>query len=469
MRDERILFLIPTAAGIGGVETWLDHVVPYLSSHGWDPVVALARGLLYNLPVRYRELHPHLPTVEIDGRGFDREGRIRAVVRCLRKTKPGIVIPLGLCDAYDAYFRWRARGNRETRLVLRNQGLLAPLLAQVQDYGPYADLVVSDSRLVTRFAIEHVGLPEGRVRHLPNGADLPTGDRSPTHCDQLRLGYVGRFTQGDKRILDLADLCEELLRRNVPCTVDVVGDGPSDRALRDRLETDRFGSMVRFHGRLKPNEVGERIYPNLDVLLLFSSSESFGIVLVEAMMHGVVPVTSRYRGVRTERLVRDDETGLSFPVGGISAAADAVEHLVNDRQLLSRLAAAGRAEVNDAHTWDRCLARWHVALESLLTMVPVTGLPKSTSQRLRSGRLDRLGVPSSVVDLVRRLRRRFRGPSVLAGGEEWPLFRSNCREDELQALSDCVERLEAEADRKMDCGSRGKFGSAEPGASEASQ
>ena len=448
MRDKRILFLIPAAAGIGGVETWLDHIVPYLSARGWDPLVALARGLKYNLPDPYRELHPHLPTVEIDGRGFDREGRIRTVVRCLRKTKPGIVVPLGLCDAYDAYFRCRAQGNREARLVLRNQGLLGPLLAQVQDYGPYADLVVSDSRLVTRFAIEHVGLPKDRVRHLPNGADPPTGDRSSTHSDQLRLGYVGRFSQGDKRILDLADLCEELLRRNVRCTVDVVGDGPADRDLRGRLETDRFRSMVQFYGRLQPNEVFKRIYPRLDVLLLFSSSESFGIVLVEAMMHGVVPVTSQYLGFHTERLIRDEETGLSFPVGDMSAAADAVERLVNDRHLLSRLAAAGQAEVNGAYTWDRRLAAWHAVLESVLALAPITRFPNSTNQRLRSGRLDRLGVPPTVVDLVRRLRRRLSGPSVPAGGEEWPLFHRDYREVQLQALSDCVRRLEAEADER---------------------
>ena len=445
MRDKRILFLIPTAAGIGGVETWLDQVVPYLSARGWDPVVALARGLKYNLPDPYRELHPQLPTVEIDGRGFDREGRIRAVVRCLRKTKPGIVIPLGLCDGYDAFFRWRTQRNCRTRLVLRNQGLLAPLLAQVQDYGPYADLVVSDSRLVTRFAIEHVGLPEDRVRHLPNGADLPTREHPSIHFDQLRLGYVGRFTQGDKRILDLACLCEELLRRNIACTVDVVGDGPADRDLRSRLETERFSGIVRFHGRLQPNEVVERIYPHLDALLLFSSSESFGIVLVEAMMHGVVPVTSRYLGFHTEQLVRDEETGLSFPVGDISAAANAVERLSNDRQLRSRLAETARTAVNASHTWDRCLLRWHAALESVLVMAPNATVPNSTDRRLHSGRLDRLGIPPATVDLVRRLRRGLIGPGVPAGGEEWPLFRRHYDRRRLDQIAVRCYELDARA------------------------
>ena len=427
MLERRILFLIPSSAAIGGVETWLDHVVPHLSARGWDPVVALARGLKYNLPDRYKELHPHLPTVEVDGRGFDREGRIRALVRCLRKTKPGIVIPLGLCEGFDAFFRWRASGNRETRLVLRNQGLLAPLLAQIQDYGPFADLVVSASRLVTRFAIEHAGLSHDRVRHLPNGADSPMGAHSSTHCDELRLGYVGRFTRGDKRILDLADLCEELPRRSIRCTVDIVGDGPANRDLRDRLETDQFRNMVRFHGRLVPGEVFERIYPDLDVLLLFSSSESFGIVLVEAMMHGVVPVTSRYLGFHTEQLVRDEESGLSFPVGDMSAAADAVERLANDRVLLSRLSSACRRQARGQYTWDPCLAGWEEALKHVLTMPTISGVPKSASRSGASGRLERLGVPPAIVDLLRRVRRRTLGPAVPPGGEEWPLYhRSHC-------------------------------------------
>ena len=60
----KLLFFMHSSSPIGGVETWLDHAVAHFGRHGFDPVVALVRGLKYNSPDRYREFHPDLPTIE---------------------------------------------------------------------------------------------------------------------------------------------------------------------------------------------------------------------------------------------------------------------------------------------------------------------------------------------------------------------------------------------------------------------
>ena len=419
---KRILFCVPTGSVIGGIETWLDHVVPFLAERGWDPLVALARGLKYNRPERFREAHPDLPTVEMDGRGFDREGRIRAVQRVLRKVRPDIVMPLGLNDAYWAYFRWRKSGGTG-RLVLRNQGILPELLDQVCLYGPHADLVVSDSRLVTRFAVEHAGIPAHRVRHLPNGADATRRPTTPGSARPvLRLGYVGRFSRRDKRVLDLIGLCQRLQEQEICATVDIVGSGPAEDELRRGLEKDAFRDMVRFHGRLSRDELYERIYPNLDVLLLFSQSESFGIVLVEAMMHGVVPVTSDYLGRRSERLVIHDATGLVFPVGDIQAASRLLASLAANHAMLCELSENARAKASE-YTWQPRLAAWHDALRSLSRIGPLHSTPtEDLAAATPTGKLERLRLPWSVVDIMRRIRRSTLGTPIRPGGEEWPLF-----------------------------------------------
>ena len=445
--NRRILFCMPTAAGIGGVETWVDNVVPYLSARGWDIVVGLARGLTYNRPDVYQALHPGLPTVVIDGRGLDRAGREFALRRCLRRTSPAIFAPLGLHDAYNAFFEWKTK-HSQAKLVLRNQGLLPPLLAELQRFGPHADLVVSDSRLVTRLAREYPNIVDHRVRHLPNGAVPSRWKRNAQeHTSSIRLGYVGRFTQSDKRVLDLVDLCEELHRRRIPCTVDVVGDGPRGDELRARLQTERLVSMVRFHGRLTSERIHQSIYPNLDALLLFSASESFGIVLVEAMMNGVVPITSQYLGFHSEALVQQNKTGLSFPVGDIQAAARSVQRLAADRSLLNRLAKAAHAHVSTAYTWERCLRSWHEALSWTLTAEPMATRPVAGIPRQMSGVLDRLGLPPVQVDLLRRIRRAMFGPAAAPGGEEWPLSGRTYSQRTLDEITERCCELEAASDQ----------------------
>jgi glycosyltransferase involved in cell wall biosynthesis len=445
----RILFFSATSSPIGGVETWLDRACRYLGERGFDPVVGLVRGLRFNVPERFREFHPNLETFDVDGRGLDREGRIRAVMRCLRRVRPDIVLPLGVLDANAAVLRCKAAG-APLRLVGRAQGNLPPMLADLEDYRDGFDMVVCPGRLTARYLTQCAEFSPVRVRHVSNGADLPTTPRTEraSHAP-LRLGYVGRFTQQDKRILDLPELCRCLAERGLDYRLEIAGDGPSRDELLGRLGP--YQRRITYHGALAHEDVYTRILPNLDVLLLFSSSEAFGIVLAEAMMNGVVPVTSRYVGFRSERLVVDGEHGLSFPIGDMSAAADAVARLAESADLLPRLSQAARDHATCRYTWKQCLSGWQRCLEELLTLPPVAGhLPVHAAAASSTGRLNRIGMPPAAVDVVRRVRRRVLGPSVPPGGEEWPLFHRHHSEERLRHIDNACRSIEQAASQQHD-------------------
>ena len=445
MSSRRILFCLPTASVIGGVETWTSQVVPYLEKRGWTVVVGLAKGLKYNQPKRFRRFHPHMASVVIDGRGFDREGRIQELLRCFQKVKPDIVVPLGMVDAFWAFFRWRAAGST-ARLVMRNQGILSQLLLQIEQFGPHADCVGSASRLVVQFATDYCRIPGNRARHLPNGVRPPLVATTPgKDLPRIRIGYVGRFTTRDKRILDLVEFCKVLREENINCSVNIVGSGPADERLRSELETPDYAKMVRFHGGLPHEEVYKTIYPNLDVLVLFSESESFGIVLAEAMAHGVVPVSSEYLGCRSEGLVRHSETGLLFPVGDVRQAVACVRRLQRDPRLLQSLSTAGRRYVSDRLTSKRCLNQWHETLEEVLERPVQETVPGEHVPTTASGRLERLGLSRQMIHSLRRWRRGIFGPAVAPGGEEWPLFDRHHDPSDLERVDRAVRALEERA------------------------
>ena len=324
--SERILFLSTTGSPIGGVQTWLDNSCVYLAQHRFDPIVGLVRGQKSNDPGQFRQFHPNLNDIEIDGQGLDREGRIRALGRCIRRVNPKIVIPLGVLDGNEACIRAK-RSGADLRLIGRAQGNLPPMLADLEDYRDHFDQVVCPGALTRQYLIERAGFSENRVRHIPNGADVATTPRIIREPGEpLRLGYVGRMTRNDKRVLDLIPLCAELKRRGSRVQLIVVGDGPSRSELESGLEP--FRDFVAVDDSKRHDELYSEVFPNLDCLLLLSSSETFGIVLAEAMMNGVVPVTSEYIGFQSERLVVDGVHGLSFPVGDVVSAVDAIESLV---------------------------------------------------------------------------------------------------------------------------------------------
>jgi glycosyltransferase involved in cell wall biosynthesis len=438
----RILFFMATGSPVGGVATWLDRASHELSLRGYDPVVGLVRGLKNNDPDRYRDYHPELQTVVVDGRGMDRNGRILACLLTIRRVKPQVVLPLGVLDANDAAMRAKARGHN-LRVVGRAQGNLAPMLADLHDYRDGLDHVVCVGELTRRFLIRHAEYEPDRVDHIPNGADPAISsrvDRIPG--SPLRLGYIGRLSKNDKRVLDIPLFCHALSDRGIPFNMTIVGTGPCENELGEKLQP--LGDRVKMTGSMKTDAVYSKVLPYLDALLLFSSSETFGIVLVEAMMNGVVPVTSRYLGFQCERLVVDEKHGLSFPVGDVTAAAEAVNRLNNDQSLLSSLSKSGRMHASDQYTWGRCFSRWDEVLQQTLQREPVQApgnLLHAPSQN--SGLLNRWNCPPVVSDSIRRFRRMTVGVPVPPGGEEWPLFRRNHPDERLKQIQEWCKDIES--------------------------
>lgn len=433
-----------TGSPVGGVATWLDRAAAEFSRRGYRPLVALVRGMRHNQPEWFRTYHPGLESIEVDGRGMDREGRILAASRTLRKIKPDLVLPLGVLDANEAALRAKAQG-MELRLIGRAQGNLPPMLADLMDLREGLDHVVCVGALTRALLVRHGGFDADRVDHIPNGAALPT--HPPVRCTNgapLRLGYIGRMTTSDKRVHDIPAFCRALSALGVDFRMTLAGTGPAEADLRRELAP--MADHVTFLGPKTGEELYAEVFPNLDALLLFSSSETFGIVLAEAMMHGVVPVTSRYTGFHSERLVVDGDNGWSFPVGDADAAARAVARLAADRGLLARYSARSIEKARTSYTWSRCFDQWDACLQRVLARSPVSAPAHLVRPAVRaaSGRLDKVGLPTTWIDGLRRLRRAVAGIPVPPGGEEWPLFRTHHARERLEEIASWCTTLEQE-------------------------
>ncbi len=95
------------------------------------------------------------------------------------------------------------------------------------------------------------------------------------------------------------------------------------------------------------------------VLVVPSRYEGFGIVTLEAMGFGVVPVASRAGG--TPEIV-DEGSGILFPVGRSRALARALRMLATDRARLSALSAGARRRF-------AAFAGWQASMEAARTFL----------------------------------------------------------------------------------------------------
>jgi glycosyltransferase involved in cell wall biosynthesis len=398
----RLFICTPTHSLQGGVERILEALATHLPARGIEVVFGLASGARFNDPRRFREMYPVVRGVEVDGRSGTAYGRRRALRRAILDSDPDIVLFARMFDAYPVASELKLRGHR-LRLAVTVQAYESNYLVDLQRYGSFVDLVVTSGEriagAVRRFtSVDH-------VVSIPGGVASPRVDRVPVP-GPLRIGYAGRLEQTQKRALDLVPLLGELDRRAIPYTLDVAGDGTAAAELRERLPQGRF------QGWLSLDELYERFYPRLDVLVHTAAWEGVTIAPREAMVHGVVPVVSRFVGA--EDFV-DGVNALTFPVGDVVAAADAIERLHADRALLARLSQAARASQTGIRSEQGAMDAWSHAFRETVARPSRVGSSLPPPPR-DSGLLTRLHVPDAVAEVVRRVRRR----EHTEPGSEWP-------------------------------------------------
>lgn len=106
----------------------------------------------------------------------------------------------------------------------------------------------------------------------------------------------------------------------------IVGDGPQFKKLNKKVEEENIHDVIFTGSR---NDV-ENIIPSCDVLILPSFSESFGLVLIEALACGKPVIGSDVGGI-TE--IINDDVGLLVNPNKISSIAKAIDTIIQDDDL----------------------------------------------------------------------------------------------------------------------------------------
>ena len=198
--------------------------------------------------------------------------------------------------------------------------------------------VANEIRVIKNF----VNCDMYRPDNAKNGAAAyaPNGEKLLIHLSNFRPV---------KRVLDCVRILAEV-RKNVPAHLLMVGDGPERGPAEHLARSLKVDRDVSFLG--KQNHV-ERLIPLAHVLLMPSEMESFGLVALEAMACGVVPVATRVGGV--PELITDGEDGYLEEVGDIEAQAARVVTLLTDDALHWKMAKAGRWNAGERFCTDRII------------------------------------------------------------------------------------------------------------------
>ncbi len=210
-----------------------------------------------------------------------------------------------------------------------------------------ATAVVACSHCVARSAAGHLGRDESSITVIHNCASR-SHFRAPAENDSMRkklageaslvVGTVGtlRWEKGHRYLLQAWQQLHA--DGSIPCDAKllIVGAGPLESQLR---QTAAKIPGVVFLGR---RDDTEEFLRSIDLFVLPSINEGFGIAIVEAMCAGLPIVSTRSGGI--PEVIDTGRTGILVAPEDSRALADAIAKLAGDPQLRNSLARAAKTE-----------------------------------------------------------------------------------------------------------------------------
>ncbi len=194
-----------------------------------------------------------------------------------------------------------------------------------------------------------------RLEVAPLGVDTRFFTPGPVRPapDVFEILCVARLVTSKGQHIVLAAV-DRLVKAKRSVRLRLVGGGP-DRESLEREVVDRgLGTQVIFEGSVNHDRIRE-FYGAADAFVLASFNEGVPVVLMEAMASGIACIATSVGG--TPELIRNEVDGILVPPSDDRALACAIERLIDDPELCSRLGAAGRRRVIEEYNLDRSAAR----------------------------------------------------------------------------------------------------------------
>jgi glycosyltransferase involved in cell wall biosynthesis len=151
------------------------------------------------------------------------------------------------------------------------------------------------------------------------------------------IGMAARFAT-EKGVEVLLKAAPEIIRKYPRAVIwfagpyeNILGEEQYFKRLKPQIDVLQKEGHWKFLGLLS-SQVMAAFYPNLDMLVIpsLNSTESFGLVQIEAMMNGVPAIASNLPGVRQP--VLRHQMGRVIPIGDAQALAQAVIELAGKKK-----------------------------------------------------------------------------------------------------------------------------------------
>jgi len=195
--------------------------------------------------------------------------------------------------------------------------------------------------------------------HIPHSVDTQVFTKTPgsPKTDSINILFVGSLAEG----------------KGIPMLLDVIGAGHwprdvqfwfvGDGPYKQQIIAMRENHPVKYLGYISEGKDLASIYQQADIFILPSTSEIFGIVLIEAMASGLPIVSTDCVGPK--EIIDNNENGFLIPRGDKEELRERLMQLIENPALREEMGARGRKKAEEVYDVKVIAAKWQAILESL--------------------------------------------------------------------------------------------------------
>lgn len=333
----------------------MKRLLPYLRKNGVEVRIIFFAANAKQLPAYKYFTEEGFKCKLIFWERFNEE-KIIEILDDVKKFAPDIFIPNYFPVACYAA-KWIKESGIPTVSILHNDDkyhtkLVDLFAAGEEKYNVSA--MIGVSQLLSQI-IKKQAPPNLIAEYLPYGAPVPEQTAVLNTDDTLKLVYIGRMMENQKRISEVTKVFCRVAREIAGTECTLYGSGNDLPKVLEILKNEGNGLPVSYGGQLDSENVQQHLLQS-HIFVLLSDYEGIPISLMEAMACGLVSVCLNIRSGITE-LILQNETG--FLVNDRDDDfVNTIKKIKSDYSLWQKISVAARQKITEEFSDEICNKRW---------------------------------------------------------------------------------------------------------------
>lgn len=212
---------------------------------------------------------------------------------------------------------------------------------------PY-DKIITVSSATKDLIIKNFSVDEKRIEIVPNGIDIKLIDKIKAKKKENQICFVGRLVP-HKHVEDL--ICAiEIVKKDIPnIKCKIVGGGILKESLEKMIKRKKLENNIEILGYKKNYEDVIKIMKESEILVLPSTREGFGIVMIEAMRCKTVPIAYKQEAYKD---FCDNKNSILVEERNVKELAKNIKYLLENERIRKEMAKNG-IKTSERFDWNK--------------------------------------------------------------------------------------------------------------------